>query len=179
MSDAYASVPKNLRSLRDRLMHVSRRDGLAFGRLQQHIGVLVVSQFMASLTDEQGQPDILVKGGSALELRRGISQSRASRDLDAVTRHDIQVICQLLAESAARGWEGFTAVLTEPELINVPGLVVKPRRFTAKLQYQGARSSRFRWRSPPLKPATQTQSTGRSHQPLHSSASPNRSPSRA
>jgi hypothetical protein len=56
MSDAYASVPKNLRSLRDRLMHVSRRDGLAFGRLQQHIGVLAVSQFMASLTDEQGQP---------------------------------------------------------------------------------------------------------------------------
>ena len=56
MSDAYVSVPKNLRSLRDRLMHVSRRDGLAFGRLQQHIGVLVVSQFMASLTDEQGHP---------------------------------------------------------------------------------------------------------------------------
>ena len=49
MSDAYASVPKNLRSLWDRLMHVSRRDGLAFGRLQQHIGVLVVSHFMAVL----------------------------------------------------------------------------------------------------------------------------------
>jgi hypothetical protein len=138
MSDAYASVPKNLRSLRDRLMHVSRRDGLAFGRLQQHIGVLVVSQFMASLTDEQGQPHILVKGGSALELRRGISQSRASRDLDAVTRHDIEVICQRLAESASQGWEGFTAVLTEPEVINVPGLIVKPRRFTVKLKYQGA-----------------------------------------
>ena len=33
MSDSYASAPKSLRSLRDRLMHVSRRDGLAFGRL--------------------------------------------------------------------------------------------------------------------------------------------------
>ena len=138
MSDSYASVPKSLRSLRDRLMHVSRRDGLAFGRLQQHIGVLVVSQFMASLTDEAGQPRILVKGGSALELRRGIALSRASRDLDAVTRHDIEIICQRLAELTSQGWEGFTAVLTEPEVINVPGLAVQPRRFTVKLKYQGA-----------------------------------------
>jgi len=42
MGDAYSAAPKNLRSLRDRLMHVSRRDGIAFGRLQQHIGLLVV-----------------------------------------------------------------------------------------------------------------------------------------
>lgn len=138
MSDAYSSAPKNLRSLRDRVMHVSRRDGLVFGRLQQHIGLLVVAQFMGALTDEQGKPQLLIKGGSALELRQGLEQSRASRDLDAVTRHDLEVIWQALATSASRGWEGFTAVLTEPEVIEVPGLAVKPRRFTVKLRYQGA-----------------------------------------
>jgi len=138
MSDAYPSAPKNLRSLRDRLAHVSRRDGVVFGRLQQHIGVLVVSQFMGSLTDEHGQPHLLIKGGSALELRRGIAQSRASRDLDAVTRHDLDAVWQSLWEAAAQGWEGFTGVLTEPEVINVPGLLVKPRRFIVKLKYQGA-----------------------------------------
>ena len=138
MTDSYAAAPKNLRSLRDRLMHVSRRDAVAFGRLQQHIGVLVVSQLMGTITGEEGQPHLLIKGGSALELRRGITQSRASRDLDAVTRHDIELVWQALAESAQHGWEGFTAVLTEPEVIDVPGLVVKPRRFTVKLRYQGA-----------------------------------------
>ncbi|MDP3971577.1 MAG: nucleotidyl transferase AbiEii/AbiGii toxin family protein [Candidatus Nanopelagicales bacterium] len=138
MSGAYASAPKNLRSLRDRVMHVSRRDGLAFGRLQQHIGLLVVAQFMGALTDEEGQPQLLIKGGSALELRRGLEQSRASRDLDAVTRHDLEIIWQALATASSRGWEGFTAVLTEPEVIEVPGLALRPRRFTVKLRYQGA-----------------------------------------
>lgn len=137
MRDGYPSAPKNLRSLRDRLMHVSRRDGLVFGRLQQHIGLLVVSQFMGTLTDEEGRPHLLIKGGSALELRRGIAQARASRDLDAVTSLDLELVWQTLADSAARGWEGFTAVLTEPEVIDVSGLAVKPRRFTVKLKYQG------------------------------------------
>ena len=86
MSDSYPSAPKNLRSLRDRLMHLSRREGVVFGRLQQHLGVLVVSQMMSTLSDEQGRPNLLIKAGTSLELRRGITRSRASRDLDAVTR---------------------------------------------------------------------------------------------
>jgi len=138
MSDSYSSAPKNLRSLRDRLMHVSRRDGVVFGRLQQHLGVLVVSQMMSTLRDEQGRPNLLIKGGTSLELRRGITRSRASRDLDAVTRHDIELVWQALAAAAADGWEGFTGVLTEPESINVPGLIIKPRRFTVKPKYQSA-----------------------------------------
>lgn len=84
-------------------MHVSQRDGVAFGRLQQHIGVLVVSQLMGTITREEGQPHLLIKGGSALELRCGITHSRASRDLDAVTLHDIKLVWQALAESAIQG----------------------------------------------------------------------------
>lgn len=138
MRDAYSAAPRNLRSLRDRLMHVSRRDGVAFGRLQQHIGVLVVSQLMGALTDEAGKPQVLIKGGSALELRRGIPHSRASRDLDAVTRYDLDLVWQALSHAGKQGWEGFAAVLTEPEVINVPGLAVKPRRFIVKVNYEGA-----------------------------------------
>ncbi len=137
MGESYSAAPKNLRSLRDRLMHVSRRDGIAFGRLQQHIGVLVVSQLMGALIDEGGSPQLLIKGGLALELRQSISYSRASRDLDAVTRHDLDVVWSRLVEAGAQGWEGFTAVATEPQVIDIPGLVVKPRRFTVKIKYQG------------------------------------------
>jgi hypothetical protein len=89
MSSPYSSPPSNLRSLRDRLVQAAKREGLVFGRLQQHVAVLVVAQLAARLTDAAGAPLLLVKGGSSLELRRGIGDSRTSRDLDAVARHDV------------------------------------------------------------------------------------------
>ena len=56
MSNHYASSPANLRSLRDRLTQVAKREGVVFGRLQQHVAVLIVAQFMTTLTDDQGEP---------------------------------------------------------------------------------------------------------------------------
>jgi Nucleotidyl transferase AbiEii toxin, Type IV TA system len=137
MSSPYSSPPSNLRSLRDRLVQAAKREGLVFGRLQQHVAVLVVAQLAAQLTDAEGTPLLLVKGGSSLELRRGIGDSRTSKDLDTVARHDVEEIHELLADAGEVGWEGFTAVFTPPEEIEVPGLPVKPRRFVAKLSYHG------------------------------------------
>ena len=137
MSSPYSSPPSNLRSLRDRLVQAAKREGLVFGRLKQHVAVLVVAQLAARLTDAAGAPLLLVKGGSSLELRRGIGDSRTSRDLDAVARHDVAEVHELLADAGELGWEGFTAIFTPPEEIEVPGLPVKPRRFVAKLSYHG------------------------------------------
>jgi hypothetical protein len=108
-----------------------------FGRLQRHVAVLVVTQLAASLADEGGAPLLLVKGGSSLELRRGISDSRTSKDLDTVARQDIESVHEHLADAGELGWEGFSAIFTRPEEIDVPGLLVKPRRFLAKLSYRG------------------------------------------
>ncbi len=135
MSSPYSSPPSNLRSLRDRLVQAAKREGLVFGRLQQHVAVLVVAQLAAQLTDANGTPLLLVKGGSSLELRRGIGDSRTSKDLDTVARRDVEEVHDLLADAGEVGWEGFTAVFTPPEEIEVPGLPVKPRRFAAKLSY--------------------------------------------
>lgn len=135
MSSAYSSPPPNLRSLRDRLVQAAKREGMVFGRLQQHVAVLVVAQLAARLTDAAGAPLLLVKGGSSLELRRGIGDSRTSKDLDAVARHDVAEVHELLADAGEAGWQGFTAIFTTPEEIDVPGLPVKPRRFVAKLSY--------------------------------------------
>jgi hypothetical protein len=137
MNSPYTSPPPNLRSLRDRLVQAAKREGLVFGRLQQHVAVLVVTQLAATLTDEAGLPLLLVKGGSSLELRRGIVDSRTSKDLDTVARHDVAEIHELLADSGEAGWQGFTAIFTPPEEIDVPGVPVKPRRFVAKLSYHG------------------------------------------
>ncbi|MDT4991447.1 MAG: hypothetical protein QOH97_1339 [Actinoplanes sp.] len=137
MSRPYSSPPSNLRSLRDRLVAAAKREGLVFGRLQQHVAVLVVAQLAARLTDAAGVPLLLVKGGSSVELRRGIGDSRTSKDLDAVARRDVAEVHELLADAGEHGWEGFTAIFTPPEEIEVPGLQVKPRRFVAKLSYHG------------------------------------------
>ena len=137
MSGRYETSPASLRALRDRLTAAAKREGVVFGRLQQHVGVLVVTQFMESLTDEQGEPLLLVKGGASLELRRGIQGSRTSKDLDAVIRGDLLAVHDRLADAGADGWEGFTAVFTPAVPFDVPGLVSHPHRFTAKLSYQG------------------------------------------
>lgn len=137
MTSRYDSSPSNLRALRDRLTAAAKREGVVFGRLQQHVGVLVLTQLMASLTDEQGEPMLLVKGGASLELRRGILASRTSKDLDAVIRGGIETAHDSLVEAGAAGWEGFTAVFTQPAEFEVPGLTSHPHRFTGKLNYQG------------------------------------------
>lgn len=110
---------------------------MVFGRLQRHVAMIVVAQFAAMLTDDHGAPLLLVKGGSSLELRRGIPDSRTSKDLDTVVRHDIEEVHEQLADAGEAGWEGFTAIFTVPEEIDVPGIRVKPQRFTAKLSYRG------------------------------------------
>lgn len=112
MTSYYEAPPSNLRSLRDRLTQAAKREGIVFGRLQQHVAVLVVTQFMSALTDDQGNPVLLVKGGASLELRQGIPSSRTSKDLDAVTRANMVEAHENLADAGAAGWEGFTAVFT-------------------------------------------------------------------
>jgi hypothetical protein len=87
--------------------------------------------------DADGAPTLLVKGGASLELRRGIPESRTSKDLDAVIRGDIATVYERLADAGADGWEGFTATFTAPVAFEVPGMVGKPHRLTAKLAYQG------------------------------------------
>ncbi len=99
--------------------------------------MIVVAQFAAMLTDDSGAPLLLVKGGSSLELRRGIPDSRTSKDFDTVARRDIESIHEQFADAGEAGWEGFTAIFTVPEEIDVPGMPIKPRRFTAKLSYRG------------------------------------------
>jgi len=98
---------------------------------------LVVAQFITALADVSGDPLLLVKGGTSVELRRGIPGSRTSKDLDALTRHDIEHVHDVLADAGERGWEGFTAAFTSPEQFEVPGVLGNLHRFVAKLSYRG------------------------------------------
>lgn len=65
--------------------------------------MIVVAQFAATLTDDTGAPLLLVKGGSSLELRRGIPDSRTSKDFDTVARRDIELMNSSLTRARRGG----------------------------------------------------------------------------
>lgn len=159
MSARYDSSPSNLRALRDRLTAVAKREGVVFGRLQQHVGVLVVVQLMNLAADHGGQPLLLVKGGASLELRRGIPESRTSKDLDAVVRGDIETIHERLADVGADGWEGFTAAFTGPVPFEVPGLPATRIASRPSSAIRASPSCPSRSRSRRSRPATRTPTT--------------------
>jgi hypothetical protein len=118
------------------LANIAKDQNVVVGRLQQHVAVLVVTQFMQMLSDaETDAPALLVKGGTSLELRCGITASRTSRDLDVVTNHDLAMVHTKLETVVRAGWQGFSGVLTPSTPIEVPGMTVKPMRFSVKLQF--------------------------------------------
>ncbi len=54
-----------------------------------------------------------------------------------MSRADIAILHDRLTDAGAAGWEGFTVRFTPPVPFEVPGQIVKPHRFTAKLSYHG------------------------------------------
>jgi hypothetical protein len=73
-------------------------------------------------------PDSLIKGGTAIDLRRGTAPARLSKDLDAAIRGDLGGFIDQARALLDAGWSGFTGRLARETEIDVPGLLVKPRR---------------------------------------------------
>jgi hypothetical protein len=135
--EAAREAPRTKGALSQRLRNLARAESLPEVRLQRHLGVLVVAELLGRVRSENGQQLFLVKGGSSIEMRLGISVTRTSKDLDAVFRGDFEQMYQLARASLESGWNDFTAVVTPPEVINVPGLPTKPRRFDVKVSFRG------------------------------------------
>ncbi|MGR6317525.1 nucleotidyl transferase AbiEii/AbiGii toxin family protein [Micromonospora soli] len=129
------SPPSNLRSLQDRLRNAARNQGALFGRLQRQLSALVVTEMLTRVKQPISGPPLLVKGGTALEFRLGLSASRTSKDLDAVVRGDLADFVSRAAEAVKIPWAGFSGRVTRQAEADIPGLAVKPRRFEVKLSY--------------------------------------------
>lgn len=136
--DDAREAPKTKGSLSQRLRNLAKAQSLPEVRLQRHLGVLVVAEMLGRVRNEQGRPLFLLKGGSSIEIRLGISTTRTSNDLDAVFRGDFATMYELARANLTQGWNGFTAVVTPPQEINVPHLRTKPRRFSVKLSFMGS-----------------------------------------
>lgn len=105
------------------------------GRLRRLVGVTVVARMLDGLQDDEGVERIGFKGGSALELRFGF-RARTSKDLDAAYRGELDEGLQLIRDRLAAGWNGFTAVVDDPEEITRAGISPPPLRTKIKLRYK-------------------------------------------
>lgn len=129
--------PSNLTSLRARLRNHARDVRQVETRVQRRLAALVVNEiFLAADLGIDGPP-ILIKGGTAIDLRRGTAPARLSKDLDAAVRGDLDEFIDQARALLDLGWSGFTGRLARESEIDVPGLLVKPRRFDVKLDYLG------------------------------------------
>lgn len=87
---AYQTAPPNLRSLEQRVRNLEADDGLALRR-QVTMAMVIVGQML---------PEGAVKGGTAMALRYGRSESRFTQDLDATSG----TLCMRPAQRALTYW---------------------------------------------------------------------------
>jgi len=132
-----SAAPTNLASLRARLRNHARDVDQVEIRVQRRLAALVLNEiFLAADLGIEGPP-ILIKGGTSIDLRRGMAPARLSKDLDAAVRGNIDDFIAQARILLDAGWCGFTGRLTREAEIDIPGLLVKPRRFEVKLDYLG------------------------------------------
>lgn len=135
--DVGPNAPSNITSLRARLRNHARDVRQVETRVQRRLAALVINEVFLGADVGIDGPPILVKGGTAIDLRRGMAPVRLSKDFDAAVRGDIDVFVAQARDPLAEGWCGFTGRMTRESEIEVPGMVVRPRRFEVKLEYRG------------------------------------------
>lgn len=131
-------MPSNLTSLTTRLRNHADGAGQVETRARRRLSAVVVNEIFSRGVELAGEgPVLLVKGGTAMDIRRGSAPARLSRDFDAAVRGDLDSFLARARSALDAGWSGFTGRMTELQEIDVPGVAVKPRRFNVKLDYRG------------------------------------------
>lgn len=101
---------------------------------------LRIRTLLANVIVCQLMPKGAVKGGSALKMRFGDKQTRATTDLDAARADNLESFIEEFGKNLDRGWNGFSARLIQKKPAapkDVPAhYVMQP--FEVKLSYQGS-----------------------------------------
>ena len=125
-------LPRSEGELAKRVLDYARRQNLAEGRVRRWISHMVLCGALIDRSQRASQPDFLIKGGVALELRLR-SRARATRDLDVtLARGDGPLIDTV--ESALQGeFEGFTFRRKGEPYVMPNGVL----RVESAIQYKG------------------------------------------
>ncbi len=107
-------------------------------RVMHLIRVGVVCAFLDDTRHDDGAHLFIVKGGTAMQLRFGIT-ARATTDLDVVFRGRVdQWIDQLDRAFIDRTWNGFSVNRkNDPVQIDIPGAGYQPWRVPLQIRYEG------------------------------------------
>lgn len=107
-----------------------------FGNYEKSIEVRSI---MANALVGQMLTGGVVKGGSGLKLRYGLSHTRATMDLDTACAGEIEGFISQLAARLKEGWQGFTGVIVKRPPAhprNVPSAYVM-QPYAIRLAYNG------------------------------------------
>lgn len=106
------------------------------GRLSWQIASTIVVAALQRASDPELGTLFLLKGGAFLERRLSLT-ARATKDIDAMFRGEIDDFVEKLDEAIREPWGPFTLRRTEIETIEAPARRVKPRRFNVIVEIKG------------------------------------------
>lgn len=128
--------PTTVRAIETWIQQAEQKVGVGARRLGWIVASSVVIAAIQRARHDDGAPRFLLKGGTYLELRLGF-KARATKDVDTLFRGTFDDFLDVLDEALAEPFDGITLQRTDPEIIEIPGRQVKPRRLDVTLQLQG------------------------------------------
>jgi len=128
--------PATVRAIESWIQQAEQKVGIGSGRLGWMVASSVVISALQRSLFQDGDPRFLIKGGAYIELRLGM-RARATKDVDTLFRGSFEELIDTLDTVLEKPFDGITFRRTEPRQINVPGKVIKPRRFDVLLQILG------------------------------------------
>lgn len=123
-------APASTAVLNQWISHAERTLGVptAGGRVGWLVASTVVIAALQQVVDPTGAPTFLLKGGTMLQHRLGLS-ARATSDVDGLIRGELDRFIEEFDVVMTKAWGPFTMTRSEIEAINTPTRVQKPRRF--------------------------------------------------
>ena len=106
------------------------------GRLSWLVATTIVAAKLQQIVDGQDASRFLLKGGTMLQHRLGLV-TRATKDLDALVRGDIDDFLAVMDQTLSVPWGPVEFRRNGVEIIEIPSRVVKPRKFDVILMLRG------------------------------------------
>ncbi|WP_421742057.1 nucleotidyl transferase AbiEii/AbiGii toxin family protein [Cellulomonas sp.] len=130
--------PASVSILSQWINHAERTLGVpaAGGRMGWLVASTIVIAVLQRAVDTAGTPTFLLKGGTLLQHRLGLS-ARATSDIDGLIRGDIDEFLVTLDEALAEPWGPITLTRSEVEVIRTPTRVIQPRRLWVHVSLRG------------------------------------------
>jgi hypothetical protein len=106
--------PKTINRLQKLIGEWERESGLPVRRLNLRVASMMLAGALGRMTDDEGAPVFLTRGGVAMELRVG-EKARGTRDVDLVLRGDPGSLIAHLDSALAEDYQQFSFERDEPQ----------------------------------------------------------------